>query len=201
MLARCRTAVAHRVAVDAAAALAVPLPVRPARRHGAADLGGTRTCSSRSRSRAGGVDGPRRQARPDAAGAAPSTCEVLANYLQTARGLPRRCARLDLPVRLQPRHAAGPGRVHRAFYDVSRQAGLRASEPARARGCTISVTAWPSCRSLGGTRRATSRSGDCRCYRPTSATSACRHLLVPQRAPSLMAQAMSRLERRWEKTS
>ena len=94
------------------------------------------------------------------------------------------------------------GRVHRAFYALSRQIGpacARREQGPQAARLPTSLRR-PDAHPLVRVRRRPARR--CRCCRPTSVTSTWRGTYWYLSAwPELMAQAMARLERRWGEPS
>ncbi len=132
-----------------------------------------------------------------------STCEVLASYLRRREDFLRRYGRGSTYLFVSNRGTRlDLGRVHRAFYDVSRQAGLRAVGASkgprlhdfRHRMAVLTLTRWYEL-------------GDEPERRLPVLSTYLGHVCVAGTywyltgEPSLMAHALSRLERRREKTS
>jgi integrase len=132
-----------------------------------------------------------------------STCEVLAAYLRLREDFLRRYGRSSTFLFVSNRGTRLElGRVHRAFYALSRQIGLRAVGASngprlhdfRHRIAVLTLTRWYE-------------SGDDPERRLPVLSTYLGHVCVAgtywylSGEPSLMAHALTRLERRWEKTS
>lgn len=132
-----------------------------------------------------------------------STCEVLASYLRRREDFLRRYGRGSTYLFVSNRGTRlDLGRVHRAFYELSRQVGLRAVGAGkgprlhdfRHRMAVLTLTRWYE-------------SGDEPERRLPVLSTYLGHVCVAgtywylSGEPSLMAHALTRLERRWEKTS
>src|SRR5207248_6213629 len=96
-----------------------------------------------------------------------STCKVLADYAKRRdrRFGPRAEAHFFVN---KNGHRLDKGEVHRMFYILSRQIGLRAAGAVEARACTIFVTDLPSRLCCAGIETAKIPSGACRSCLPTS---------------------------------
>lgn len=132
-----------------------------------------------------------------------STCEVLASYLRRREDFLRRYGRSSTYLFVSNRGTRlDLGRVHRAFYDMSRQVGLRAVGASkgprlhdfRHRMAVLTLTRWYE-------------SGDEPERRLPVLSTYLGHVCVAgtywylSGEPSLMAHALTRLERSWGKTS
>ena len=140
----CGVGAAGGLAVDAAAAMGVPLPDRPAQRDGLAHVRSAEPRARRRGPRSGGPDDPRRQVRPVAAGADPPV------HLRGAGRLPRATRAVLPPTRSRPMcssRAAALASTAATFIEPStRCRAARAcarSARARGRGCTTSGIASP----------------------------------------------------------
>ena len=143
-LAGCGAGTADGLAIDAVATLGLSLPSRLAQCHGPALSEALDLKLERCRSRTGRADDPQCQVRP-----VPTRTSAFVHLYRTGR-LPCSAANSSsaapvssFRVRLQPRHSARHWPVHRTFYALSRQTGLRATGASKARGCMTSGIALP----------------------------------------------------------